>query len=68
VPPAAQRGRMGLAKRLCDRVGTRGALLQVMNDNPAADVWGYSINRFARCKRLLASEGFSEAVAAVRAG
>jgi thiamine kinase-like enzyme len=68
VPPAAQRGRMVLAKGLCDLVWTLWGLLQVMNDNPAEDFWGYSINRFERCKRLLASEGFSEAVAAVRAG
>jgi thiamine kinase-like enzyme len=68
APPAAQRGRMVLAKGLCDLVWTLWGLLQVMNDNPAEDFWGYSINRFERCKRLLASEEFSEAVAAVRAG
>jgi thiamine kinase-like enzyme len=68
TPPAAQRGRMVLAKGLCDLVWTLWGLLQVMNDNPAEDFWGYSINRFERCKRLLASDQFAAALAAVRAG
>jgi thiamine kinase-like enzyme len=67
-PPAEQRGRMILAKGLCDLVWTLWGLLQVMNDNPADDFWAYSINRFERCKRLLASEEFAAAIAAVRAG
>ena len=68
TPPAAQRGRMVLAKGLCDLVWTLWGLLQVMNDNPVDDFWTYSINRFERCKRLLASEEFAAAIAAVRAG
>jgi thiamine kinase-like enzyme len=68
APPAAQRGRMVLAKGLCDLVWTLWGLLQVMNDNPAEDFWAYSINRFERCKRLLASEEFSAAIAAVCRG
>jgi thiamine kinase-like enzyme len=68
APPAAQRGRMVLAKGLCDLVWTLWGLLQVMNDNPAEDFWAYSINRFERCKRLLASEEFAGAIAAVCAG
>ena len=67
-PPAAQRGRMVLAKGLCDLVWTLWGLLQVMNANPVEDFWAYSINRFDRCKRLMASEEFAEAIAAVRAG
>jgi thiamine kinase-like enzyme len=67
-PPEDQRGRMVLAKGLCDLVWTLWGLLQVMNDNPAEDFWAYSINRFERCKRLLASEQFAAAIAAVRAG
>jgi len=68
APPAAQRGRMVLAKGLCDLVWTLWGLLQEMNDNPADDFWAYSINRFERCKRLLASDEFAAAIAAVRAG
>jgi thiamine kinase-like enzyme len=68
VPPADQRGRMVLAKGLCDLVWTLWGLLQVMNDNSVDDFWAYSINRFERCRRLLASEEFAAAIAAVRAG
>ncbi len=68
APPAGQRGRMVLAKGLCDLVWTLWGLLQVMNDNPAEDFWAYSLNRFERCKTLLASDAFAEAIAAVRAG
>ena len=68
APPEDERGRMVLAKGLCDLVWTLWGLLQVMNDNPADDFWAYSINRFERCKRLLASEEFAAAIAAVRTG
>ena len=68
APPPAQRGRMVLAKGLCDLVWTLWGLLQVMNDNPVEDFWAYSINRFDRCKRLMASATFADAIAAVRAG
>jgi thiamine kinase-like enzyme len=67
-PPPAQRGRVVLAKGLCDLVWTLWGLLQVMNDNPVEDFWAYSINRFERCRRLMASEEFARAIAAVRAG
>jgi thiamine kinase-like enzyme len=67
-PPPAQRGRMVLAKGLCDLVWTLWGLLQVMNDNPVEDFWAYSINRFERCQRLMASDEFGAAIAAVRAG
>jgi thiamine kinase-like enzyme len=68
APPPAERGRMVLAKGLCDLVWTLWGLIQVMNDNPVEDFWAYSINRFERCRRLMASEAFAEAIAAVRAG
>jgi thiamine kinase-like enzyme len=66
APPPAERGRMVLAKGLCDLVWTLWGLLQVMNDNPVEDFWAYAINRFERSKRLMASEAFAEAIAAVR--
>ena len=68
APPAVERGRMVLAKGLCDLVWTLWGLIQVMNDNPVEDFWAYSINRFERCKRLMASDEFARAIAAVRAG
>jgi thiamine kinase-like enzyme len=67
-PPAAAAGRMVLYQGLCDLVWTLWGLIQVMNDNPAEDFWAYSINRFERCRRLMASPGFARAIAKVRAG
>jgi thiamine kinase-like enzyme len=67
APPAAA-GRIVLAKGLCDLVWTLWGLIQVMNDNPAEDFWAYSINRFERCRRLMASPDFARALAAVEAG
>jgi thiamine kinase-like enzyme len=66
--PPAERGRMVLAKGLCDLVWTLWGLIQVMNDNPVEDFWAYSTNRFERCKRLMGSDEFAGAIAAVRAG
>ena len=68
APPPEQRGRMVLAKGLCDLVWTLWGLLQVMNDNPVEDFWAYSINRFERCRRLMGSPAFHDAIAAVRTG
>jgi thiamine kinase-like enzyme len=68
APPAEQRGRMVLAKGLCDLVWTLWGLLQVMNDNPVEDFWVYSINRFERCRRLMASDAFRDAIVAIRKG
>ena len=67
-PPAAAAGRMVLYKALCDLVWTLWGLIQVMNDNPADDFWAYALNRFERCRRLMASSEFARAIAAVRAG
>ena len=59
---------MVLYKGLCDLVWTLWGLIQVMNDNPAEDFWAYALNRFERCRQLMASPGFARAIAAVRAG
>jgi thiamine kinase-like enzyme len=68
APPPEQRGRMVLAKGLCDLVWTLWGLIQVMNDNPAEDFWAYSFNRFERCQRLMASHAYADALVAVRRG
>ena len=67
APPAAA-GRMVLAKGLCDLVWTLWGLIQVMNDNPADDFWAYALNRFERCRRLMASPEFARGIEAVRTG
>ena len=68
APPAAAAGRLVLYQGLCDLVWTLWGLIQVMNDNPADDFWAYALNRFERCRRLMASPKFARAIAAVRAG
>jgi thiamine kinase-like enzyme len=66
--PGVEAGRMVISKGLCDLVWTLWGLIQVMNDNPVDDFWAYALNRFERCRRLMASAEFARAVAAVRAG
>jgi thiamine kinase-like enzyme len=66
--PTDAAGRMVLYKGLCDLVWTLWGLIQVMNDNPVDDFWAYSVNRFERCGRLMRSQEFEQALAAVRAG
>jgi thiamine kinase-like enzyme len=66
--PAAAAGRMVLYQGLCDLVWTLWGLIQVMNDNPVEDFWAYAINRFERCRRLLASPAFARAILAARGG
>ncbi len=68
APPPAAVGRMVISKALCDLVWTLWGLIQVMNDNPVDDFWAYSVNRFERCRRLMASPAFARALDAVAAG
>jgi thiamine kinase-like enzyme len=67
-PGAAERGRVVAYKAMCDLLWTLWGLIQHANRNPADDFWAYATNRFARCRRLMASEGFAGHLAAVRAG
>jgi thiamine kinase-like enzyme len=66
--PPAEAGRMVVAKGLCDLVWTLWGLIQVMNANPVEDFWAYSINRFERCRRLMASPAFAQALEAIHSG
>jgi thiamine kinase-like enzyme len=61
-------GRMVIYKAMCDLLWTLWGLIQHANDNPAEDFWAYSMNRFERCKRLMAESDFARHVAAVRRG
>ncbi len=65
---AAERGRVVAYKAMCDLLWTLWGLIQHANRNPADDFWAYASNRFERCRRLMASEGFAGHLAAVRAG
>jgi thiamine kinase-like enzyme len=66
--PDAIYGRMVVYKAMCDLLWTLWGLIQHADGNPAEDFWAYSTNRFARCKRLMASSAFARHVAAVRIG
>ncbi len=52
---------------MCDLLWTLWGLIQHANENPADDFWAYAINRFERCKALMASPDFSRHLAAIGA-
>lgn len=65
-PRPDERGRIVIYQAMCDLLWTLWGLIQHANDNPAEDFWAYSINRFERCKALMASADFPRHVAAVQ--
>jgi thiamine kinase-like enzyme len=67
-PTASERGRIAIYKAMCDLLWTLWGLIQHANGNPADDFWAYSVNRFERCKALMATPDFARHVAAVARG
>ena len=67
-PTPAERGRIVIYKAMCDLLWTLWGLIQHANKNPVDDFWAYSINRFERCKMLMATAEFGAHVAAVARG
>lgn len=67
-PSAAEMGRMVIYKAMCDLLWTLWGLIQHANDNPAEDFWAYAVNRFERCKDLMATPDFAGHIEAVRVG
>jgi thiamine kinase-like enzyme len=65
--PTAERGRMVLYKAMCDLLWTLWGVIQHANHNPVDDFWAYAVNRFERCRRLMATREFSDALNAVAA-
>lgn len=65
APTAADHGRMVIYKAMCDLLWTLWGLIQHANNNPADDFAAYALNRFNRCKALMASREFSRHVHAV---
>lgn len=63
-PPPAERGRMVLYKAACDLLWTLWGVIQHVDGNPAEDFWAYAVARLDRCKSLVESEVFAEALAA----
>jgi thiamine kinase-like enzyme len=59
---------MTIYKAMCDLLWTLWGLIQHANNNPVDDFWTYSINRFERCKTLMASDDFGHHLAAIEKG
>ena len=62
----AERGRIVIYKAMCDLLWTLWGLIQHANHNPVDDFWAYSLQRFERCKDLMATSEFARHVASVR--
>ena len=67
-PSPAAHGRVVIYKAMCDLLWTLWGLIQLANDNPADDFRAYAGGRFARCRALMTTPGFSLHVAAVHKG
>lgn len=67
APSAHDHGRMVIYKAMCDLLWTLWGLIQHANKNPADDFAAYALNRFNRCKSLMANSDFKRHVAAVAA-
>jgi thiamine kinase-like enzyme len=63
---AADRGRMVAYKAMCDLLWTLWGLIQLSDGNPADDFRAYAEGRFARCRALMQSPGFSGHLEAIR--
>jgi len=68
APSPGERGRIVIYKAMCDLLWTLWGLIQHANKNPVDDFWAYSLNRFGRCKALMATDDFPRHVAAVAKG
>ena len=62
VPPA-QAARMVVHKAMCDLLWTLWGVIQHVNENPVDDFWAYATGRFERCRALMATTEFHDAVA-----
>ncbi|HLP69036.1 MAG TPA: choline kinase family protein [Rhizobium sp.] len=67
-PTLAERGRIVIYKAMCDLLWTLWGLIQLANGNPADDFRAYADGRFARCRALMQTDAFAEAVSAVAKG
>lgn len=67
-PTPAETGRIVLYRALCDLLWTLWGVIQHTDANPAEDFWAYAVQRFGRCRELMASPSFAGHVAAVAAG
>ncbi len=64
-PPVDQVGRMVAHKALCDLLWTLWGVIQHVNGNTADDFWVYAVQRFERCRTLMAAPTFAGHLAAI---
>lgn len=67
-PRPDQLGRIVIYKAMCDLLWTLWGLIQHANQNPVDDFMAYALNRFHRCRALMADPAFAAHVKAVAAG
>ncbi len=67
-PDAFDVGRMVMYKAMCDLFWTLWGVVQHANKNPVDDFWAYALSRLQRCRKLMASDKFSQHLQAVRQG
>ncbi|MFT3670760.1 phosphotransferase [Aestuariivirga sp.] len=65
APSPSDHGRMVIYKAMCDLLWTLWGLIQHANKNPADDFAAYALNRFNRCKALMAKPAFARHLAAI---
>ncbi len=63
LPPADQVARMVVYKALCDLLWTLWGVIQHVNGNPADDFWAYAVGRYERCRTLMHTPDFTDAIA-----
>jgi thiamine kinase-like enzyme len=68
APRPDELGRIIIYKAMCDLLWTLWGLIQHANHNPVDDFMAYALNRFARCRALMAEPTFAGHVKAVAAG
>ena len=68
TPDAFDVARMVMYKAMCDLLWTLWGVVQHANDNPVDDFWAYAVGRLQRCKKLMATEAFTEHLEAVKRG
>jgi thiamine kinase-like enzyme len=65
-PPMAERARMVVYKAMCDLLWTLWGVIQQANGNLAEDFAAYAEGRLQRCRRLMATDDYAAAIAALR--
>jgi thiamine kinase-like enzyme len=60
--PASAAARMTMYKALSDLLWSLWGLVQHANGNPVEDFWVYAVGRFERCRTLMATPEFREAL------